>query len=186
MDETENHNAEVPDSPASSVGTFEEAMKETLQPELPNKFVRNRDVMLRYLEGQSIDEIAEAKFIPAARVKAILGTKYVREELQRLATLANDRYVQERIDALTIEALDKVRDTLRGANPSELQFKAAKEILDKNPLFKQKTDESGLRELGAGLGETIITRLAQQDAERRSALPPPIDITPDGTAGKPI
>lgn len=176
MDEIEQQ-AEMPDSPAS----FADDIANAVPPEPGNRFVRDRDVMLRYLEGQSIDDIAGALFLEPKRVKQILSHKYVREEMQRLATLANDRYVIERIDTLTIEALDKIRDTLRGANQSELQFKAAKEILDKNPLLKQKQGDETLRELGAGLGEAIITRLAQQDAERQAAA---IDVTPQPSETK--
>jgi hypothetical protein len=132
--------------------------------------------MLRYLEGQAPAEIALAKCLTVDRVKGILRRKQVREEMTRLAGLANDRYVQERIDALTIEAFDTIRDTMRGTNSSELKFKAAKEILDKNPLLKQKGNDDAMAALGAGLGEAIITKLAQQDAELKASRT--IDVTP--------
>lgn len=130
-------------------------------------FVRNRDVMLRFLEGQSITDIAIDIGLDTKQVKAILRRQPVKQEIARLAGLANDRYVQERVDALTIEALDVVRDTMRGRNFNELRFKAAKELLDKSPILKAQ-EKSGLEQIGAGLGEAIISRLARLEGEQRS------------------
>ena len=127
-------------------------------------FVRNRDVMLRFLEGQAPGDIAHDLRLDVKQVNAILKRQPIKLEIQRLAGLANDRYVQERIDTLSIEALDVVRDTMRGENFNELRFKAAKEILDKNPLLKAGTQQDAAHALGAGLGEAIITRLAQLEA----------------------
>ena len=137
-------------------------------------FVRNRDVMLRFLEGQSPENIAVDLRLEVKQVRAILRRQPIKAEIQRLAGLANDRYVQERVDTLSIEALDVVRDTMRGVNFNELRFKAAKEILDKNPLLKANQREDAAHALGAGLGEAIITRLAQLEAGKSQE----IDITP--------
>lgn len=138
-------------------------------PDLPRDagkhFVRNKDVMLRFLEGQSLEDIAAAKQITLGQVKGILRRSDIKGEIQRLAMLANDRYIQERVDGLTIEALDMVRDTMRGVNFSELRFKAAKEMLDKSPILRQKAD-GALDEVGRGIGEAIITRLAQLESEK--------------------
>lgn len=133
--------------------------------------------MLRFLEGQSIAGIAGDLQLEPKQVKAILRRQPVKQEIQRLAGLANDRYVQERVDALTIEALDVVRDTMRGKNFNELRFKAAKELLDKSPLLKQ--EKSVAEQLGAGLGEAIINRLAKLDAgaAAAAAASQEIDVT---------
>ena len=139
-------------------------------------FVRNRDVMLRFLEGQSPENIAVDLRLDVKQVRAILRRQPVKLEIQRLAGLANDRYVQERVDTLSIEALDVVRDTMRGVNFNELRFKAAKEILDKNPLLKANPREDAAHALGAGLGEAIITRLAQLEGQAGKSQE--IDITP--------
>lgn len=151
-------------------------------PRFDPHFVRNRDCMLRFLEGQSVDQIAFDLRLDPKQVKAILRRQPIKQEVQRLAGLANDRYVQERIDSLSIEALDIVRSTMRGENYSELRFKAAKEVLDKNPLLKANTAGAGLKELGEGLGEAIITRLAQLESEKQRQAEE-VDITPE--AGKP-
>lgn len=146
-------------------------------PRFTPHFVRNRDVMLRFLEGQSIEAIALDLQLEAKQVKAILRRMPVKQEVQRLAGLANDRYVQERVDTLSIEALDLVRDTMRGINISEMRFKAAKQVLDLNPLLKVSERVSDIKELGAGLGEAIITRLAQLESSKAAAAQE-IDITP--------
>jgi hypothetical protein len=145
-------------------------------PRFEPHFVRNRDVMLRFLEGQSPKHIAEDMQLEEKQVKAILKRSPIKAEVQRLAGLANDRYVTERIDNLTIEALDMVRDTMRGQVRDELRFKAAKELLDKNPLLKAQP-KTEMEQLGAGLGEAIITRLAQIESEK-AAKTEEIDVTP--------
>jgi hypothetical protein len=145
-------------------------------PRFDPHFVRNRDVMLRFLEGQSPKAIALDLQLEEKQVKAILRRSPIKAEVQRLAGLANDRYVQERIDTLSIEALDLVRDTMRGVVRDELRFKAAKEVLDKNPLLKVNERNADARAIGEGLGEAIITRLAQLESEKAKAAE--IDITP--------
>ena len=146
-------------------------------PRLDPHYVRNRDCMLRFLEGQSVEQIAQDLRLEAKQIKAILRRQPIKQEIQRLAGLANDRYVQERIDSLSIEALDVVRDTMRGQYFSELRFKAAKEVLDKNPLLKANAAGAGLKELGEGLGEAIITRLAQLESEKARQAEE-VDVTP--------
>lgn len=143
---------------------------------LSKNFVRNRDVMLRWLEGQSPSEIAVEKQLAPATVASILRRPEVLREIQRLSELSNEKYLQERVDALVIEALDKVRDTMRGVNGSELQFKAAKDLLDRSPVLKAKTD-GALGELGAGIGEAIVNRLAQIESEKARRASE-IDVSP--------
>jgi hypothetical protein len=145
-------------------------------PRFEPHFVRNRDAMLRFLEGQSPQDIATDMQLEVKQVKAILRKQPIKQEVQRLAGLANDRYVQERIDTLSIEALDIVRDTARGKQFNELRFKAAVKILDLNPLLKAQTQDAA-RELGLGLGEAIITRLAQLESEK-AVKQETIDVTP--------
>lgn len=146
-------------------------------PRFEPHFVRNRDVMLRFLEGQSIEQISFDLRLEPKQIKAILRRAPIKREIQRLAGLANDRYVQERVDTLSIEALDVIRDTMRGQQFSELRFKAAKEILDKNPLLKANAQGSGLKELGEGLGEAIINRLTQIESTQAREQQE-IDVTP--------
>jgi carbamoylphosphate synthase small subunit len=133
-------------------------------PRLDPHFTRNRDVMLRFLEGQSIPQIAADKGLDEKQVKAILRRQPLKAEIHRLAGLANDRYIQERVDMLTIEALDTVRDTMRGENSNELRFKAASKVLDHSPILKAK-EQTALGAIGSGIGEAIIRHLAKEDAD---------------------
>lgn len=143
---------------------------------LSRNFVRNRDVMLRWLEGQTPEDIAAEKRLAPSTVSSILRRPEVLREIQRLSELSNEKYLQERVDALVIEALDKVRDTMRGVNGSELQFKAAKDLLDRSPIIKAK-ETGALGELGAGIGEAIVNRLAQIESEKARAASE-IDVSP--------
>lgn len=136
---------------------------------LSTNFVRNRDIMLRWLEGQTPEEIAAEKRLTPATISNIIRRPEVIAEIQRLSELSNDRYLQERVDILVIEALDKVRDTMRGVSTSELQFKAAKDLLDRSPILKAKTT-GDLGELGAGIGEAIVNGLAKIESERRREI----------------
>ena len=145
-------------------------------PRFEPHFVRNRDCMLRFLEGQSVEQIAKDLRLDAKQIKAILRRQPIKQEIQRLAGLANDRYVQERIDSLSIEALDIIRDTARGHQFSELRYKAAAKILDLNPLLRANP-KSELEQLGVGLGEAIITRLAQLESEKARQAEE-VDVTP--------
>lgn len=138
--------------------------------------VRERDILLRYMEGQAPAAIAAEKRLSLDDVQVVLRKSQVRKEIQRLSQLANDKYVEERVVSLTIEALDCVRDTMRGDNPSELRFKAAKELLAASPIIKA-TQSGAASEIVAGLGEAIITRLAQLESEKK-AQAAAIDVTP--------
>jgi len=116
-------------------------------------------MMLRYLEGQSVEEIAEAMVLQTDTVRGILNSRQMREEMEKLSQGA-----VQRVANLTDEALDLVRDTMRGKSNSELKLKAAKELLDRNPEMNPKRD-SGMKELGEGLGVAMIRALSKQTRE---------------------
>lgn len=153
----------------------------------PEHFVRDREVMLRYIEGQPLKDIAQAKGLEVAQVKAILKKRAIKQEIGRLAAVTNEKWLAERIEALSSEALDTLRDTMRGENISELKFKAAKEIIAVNPLLKAKPESNPLmKELGEGIGEAIIQRLTKMDAaSRQDTAPTEIDVTPPPDAKEP-
>lgn len=136
---------------------------------------RNRGVMLRWLEGQKPADIAVALNISELVVNRVLRLKAVKQEIRRLSQLTSEEYIKDRVARMAEEALDTLRDTMRGVNFSELKFKAAKELLDKVPALRSPTGEFG-RGVGEGLGEAIITRLAQLESEARSK-PKEIDVT---------
>jgi len=136
---------------------------------------RNSGIMLRWLEGQSIDAIAARYTMTVDKVRAVLRLRAVKQEVQRLSQLTRDEWIRDRVGGLAAEALDTLRDTMRGENTSELKFKAAKELLDKTPVLKQQNDLG--KGIGEGIGEAIINRLAELDGAAR-AQAATIDVTP--------
>jgi hypothetical protein len=135
---------------------------------LPAKVVpRNRLILLRYLEGQSAEVIAAHFGLQPGTISGIINSPLVRQEMEQISQNATGR-----IQNLTDEALDLVRDTMRGDSGSELRFKAANSLLDRNPELNPKRD-SGIGELAAGLGEGIIRAIGKQlrEMERPSEIP---------------
>jgi hypothetical protein len=135
---------------------------------------RNSGIMLRWLEGQSVDAIAARYAMTVDKVRAVLRLRAVKQEVQRLSQLTRDEWIKDRVAGLAAEALDTLRDTMRGENTSELKFKAAKELLDKTPVLKQASDLG--KSIGEGLGDAIINRLAELDGAARAQAA--IDVTP--------
>jgi hypothetical protein len=72
--------------------------------------------------------------------------------------------ITAKVKARSHEALETVTDTMRGEVSSELRFKAAKDLLDRNPDLQPKRDE-GLGAIGAGMAEYIIRELARKRKE---------------------
>ena len=126
---------------------------------LPSKQLpRNRLILLRFVEGQSVEEIAEYFELQPGTIHGILNSPLVRQEIERLSHNA-----VERVSNLTDEALDLVKDTMRGKVGSELRFKAATRILDYNPELNPKKSEA--RDLVEGLGEGMIRAISKQIRE---------------------
>ncbi len=128
---------------------------------------RNRGILLRWLEGQTPDDIALQLGIDLRTVSKVLRLKAVKQEIQRLTQLTSEEYIKDRVARMAEEALDTLRDTMRGRNSSELRFKAAKELLDKVPALRAPTGQGIGHDIGAGLGEAIINRLAQLESEAK-------------------
>lgn len=116
---------------------------------------RNRLIMLRYAERQSIPEIAAAFGLSPVTVSNILRSPLVQQELAKITDRLTDRVVR-----LGDEALDLCVDTMRGANMSEMKWKAAKDLLDRNAELAPKS-QSG-EAMMAGLGEGLIRELGRQ------------------------
>ena len=136
---------------------------------VPSRYVaRNRLVMLRYLEMQSVEEIADAMGMEPSSVSAILGRPEVRAEMDQLS-----QTTVQRVTNLADEAIDKVRETMRGRSNSELQFKAAKDLLDRNPELNPK-QPGGVKEMAEGLAEGLIRAIGKEKAVER-----PLDAVVD-------
>ena len=140
---------------------------------------RNRGILLRWLEGQSPEEIMQSMSVDRRTIDKVLRLKAVKQEIRRLTQLTTDEYIKDRVARMAEEALDTLRDTMRGRNASELRFKAAKELLDKVPALRAPTGSDTLAgAIGQGLGEAIITRLAQLEGEAKAQQREAIDVTP--------
>jgi hypothetical protein len=131
------------------------------QPRVDMRYPRNRDIMLRFLEGQEPSEIADYYTLGIETIRNILSSPLIQQELLSITSKADEK-LRDRIARLGTEAVDMVRDTLRGKNTNELKLKAAKELLDRNPEFDKKIDSA--TEAAAGLGEAIIRELARRAA----------------------
>lgn len=124
---------------------------------VPSRVVpRNRLIMLRFLEGQKVEDIALYFELQPSTINGILNSPLVRQEMEAMSERAT-----ERVANLTDEALDKVRDTMRGKSNSELQYKAANSLLDRNPELNPKKDSSA-KEMMEGLGEGMIRAIGKQ------------------------
>jgi hypothetical protein len=134
---------------------------------------RNRGIMLRWLEGQLPQDIALQLGVERKTVDKVLRLRAVKQEIMRLTQLTAEEYIKDRVARMAEEALDTLRDTMRGHNGSELRFKAAKELLDKVPALRTPIGGLG-HDIGQGLGEAIINRLAQLESEAKR---PAIDVT---------
>lgn len=127
---------------------------------------RNKEIIMRALEGQTAEMIAGVFDLEVSTVQGILNSPLVKQEMERLqAVLHQD--TMEKIKQRSGEALEVVTDVMRGEVGSELRFKAARDILDRNLELKPKTD--GAKEFGEGLGESIIRALARKKAEGEDA-----------------
>jgi len=132
---------------------------ESNQENLPSKQLpRNRLIMMRFVEGQSIEEIALYFDLQPSTINGILNSPMVRQEMEHLSHTS-----VERVANLTDEAIDVVKDTMRGKSNSELKFKAANSILDRNQDLNPK--KSDARELMEGLGEGMIRAIGKQIRE---------------------
>lgn len=139
----------------------------------PN-YPRNRYIMLRFLEQQDPQEIAEYYGLHLATILGILRSPLVQQEILAITGKHNEK-IKERISRLGTEAVETVRDTMRGRNTNELRFKAAKELLDKHPEYEKKP--SSAEDAVSGLGESIIralSRRAAQTAENEVAANGPL------------
>lgn len=127
------------------------------------RIVRNKEIMLRSLEGQSLEAIAEVTNLEPQAIRNILNSDAIKPELLRLqGELGKD--IVQKVKARSHAALETVTDVMNGELFSELRFKAASKLLDLNPDLKPKQDDVA-GAIGAGLGEYIIRELAKRKRE---------------------
>ena len=135
---------------------------------LPAKFYqrypRDKEILCRWLEGQTPQEIADYFDLSAQTVRKVLASDVVQEEARRLVKLIDQNGVIERLKNLSPEAVDTIRATMRGENNSELKLKAARDVLDRNPELTIKKDRS--EEFAQGLGESLIRAIGKRLIEK--------------------
>jgi len=148
---------------------MDKKLKTSLEP-------RNREIMLRYLENQEVEDIAEHYNVSVEVVKRILNETNIKGEIERLRKLTNEQFIEERVKGLGEEAVDTIRDTMRYAG-GELKFKAAKDLLDRHPVFRNK-DEN--KDFEKGLGEAVIRRLTHEIVASKEDTPKSLDLDTEG------
>lgn len=160
--------------PAQKEGTASALLP--TEPEFPEALPpRDRLVMLRYIEGQTRNEIAQAFDIAPQQVSNILAKPKVRQEIARLMALDSNRVFETRVAGLADEALDVARDTMRGRQLSDMRWKAAKDLLDRHP--SQKREVAMVKGQGsAAMGDAIIKRLAEMQAKALGVEMPEAEI----------
>lgn len=139
---------------------------------------RNRQIMARKLEGQSDEEIGRAVGLRQQAVSAILNSPLMKLKMEELRELMSEQ-IEQRVAGLGDEALDTVRDTMRGSQESELQFKAAKDLLDRHPGLRKKAEDG---DAAKGLGEEIIRAISRKIAARSNGNHSPEE--PQGEVGE--
>ena len=157
------------------------------RPKLDTRYPRNRDIMLRFLEGQDPKEIAAYYELHPQTIHNILSSPLIQQELFTITSKADEK-IRDRIARLGTEALDTVRDVMRGKTKlpelhpmdvpvsTELRLKAALEVLERHPELEKKS--SSAEEAAQGLGEAIIRELARRAA---GAAGRNIEAPTDGT-----
>jgi len=118
-------------------------------PGIGGKYPRNRQIMLRFLEGQDIGEIAAGEDLGVETIRGILNSPLVQQEMQAITGAQNEK-LRDRIARLGDEALDTLRGVMRGKvrvpvlNTNEIlvatehRMNAAKAILDRHPELDKK------------------------------------------------
>ena len=125
-----------------------------------------RDILYRYLELESKEDIADRYHTDVRTINVILADPEIREEQKRVMALMSQN-VAERLNVLGAAAVDTVRDTMRGENESKLKLEAAKAVIDSATGFAKKPPEGG--EAG-DLAAKVIAQIAQ-NAAIKAAIP---------------
>jgi len=121
---------------------------------------RNRDIVLRWAEGQGVDLVAKLYEIEPGEVARILDlpdSKKLREELRQRAI----EHTLERFDVASAKSLEHLIRLRDESEDEKMQRLAALDILEYSSLTKAKESEGNL---GAELIRGIA-RMAHEAAE---------------------
>jgi len=109
-------------------------------------------------------DIAKQVGIGPQRLSVIMHSPSFVAGLERLMDEA-DRTVMERIESLSPEALDKIRDMMREAKSEALQAKMAAEIFDRAGYGK--VEKKAILNMD---GEAVIKELNRRKAEQEKTI----------------
>ena len=122
---------------------------------------RNRQVLLDYLEGMSSMDIAKEIQMSDGTVLNILKRPEVLAEMERIVKAPHRERLEMRLEIRAERALDIIVQVMEGKLKSDLQYRAAKDLLDRHPIFRTK---EAAEALGKGMGDEIIAQLAKAKA----------------------
>ena len=131
------------------------------------------EVLRRMLEHQRPDQIRLGMGLTQHEFDRVANAVHFQQEYELQATIA-DRGIRKRLDRLSQEALDVVRDVMRTAHSPANQLRAALEILDRSGYVKVEKRIT----LNAD-AESVIRELNRIAAEGATgAVPQETDVTP--------
>ncbi len=125
---------------------------------------RHREIIRRLVEGKRPVDIAKQMGIGPQRLSVIMHSPSFVAGLERFMD-ETDRTVMERIESLSPEALDKIRDMMRKAKSESLQSKMAMEILDRAGYGK--VEKEAVLTMS---GEEVIKELNRRKAEQERTI----------------
>lgn len=119
-----------------------------IRPRVPGQYdqeekARNRDIVLRWLEGQGVAKVAELYHLPPEAVSEIIDSaegKRLREEVRQRAI----DYTLERFDTSAPESLEMLVRLRDQSGDEKMQRLAALDILEYSSLKKAKEADSNI------------------------------------------
>jgi hypothetical protein len=126
-----------------------------------------RDILYRYLERQPIEQIAQVYCVSEKTIRSVLKMPELLAEKERILAMMT-QHMSTKLELLLPEAIDTLKDTMRGTNYSELKMKAAKEVLDHAKSMRPQEGSDPVKDLGAA----IIRELG-----KKISAPEPLDVT---------
>ncbi len=129
--------------------------------ELPSKIaIRNQDVLWRYLEDQSVDEIALYYKVETQTIYKILRIPRIQEQLlewQKKIELD----ISTRMELLAVEAMEEIRTQMRSEDSTNgAKRDCAKLILDRSKPFHRKEETGAPR----GFWEALVSQIGKANA----------------------
>lgn len=125
---------------------------------------RHKEIMRRLTEGSSLTRITELMGISNDALTLITRSPMFREELGKM--LEKKAFeVGERLEDLSNEALDEIRNLMRSAKTEAIRKSSAESILDRAGYGKVER-----KVVYAVTGEEVIKELNRRNAERAKVI----------------